>query len=134
MDHRDLGARRSARMRTGGTMSTDDRSPADTPTTARAVPQTSRRRVQKHGRVVVVDVDRDALWEIVRDPTRVGEWSHECNGATWLDDATAAVPGARFRGRNRQRIFRWGRVCEVVSVDPHQIVWRTVPTKRYPDS
>ena len=98
-------------------------------------PRRGRRRVQKHGRVTVIDdVDRDALWEIVRDPTRVGEWSHECNEASWLDGATSAVPGARFRGRNRQRVFRWGRVCEVVSAEPHELVWRTVPTALFPDS
>jgi hemerythrin-like domain-containing protein len=98
-------------------------------------PRRGRRRVQKHGRVTVIDdVDRDALWEIVRDPTRVGEWSHECNEASWLDGATSAVPGARFRGKNKQGVFRWGRVCEVVSVDDHRIAWRTVPTLGYPDS
>jgi hypothetical protein len=83
---------------------------------------------------VTVDADRDAVWAIVRDPTRVGEWSHECHSATWLDGATTAVPGARFRGRNQQGIFRWGRVCEVVSAEPHRMVWRTVSTALYPDS
>jgi hypothetical protein len=80
------------------------------------------RRVQKHGRCdVQVDADVHAVWEIVRNVTRVGEWSHECVGAEWLDGATAAVPGARFRGRNRNGIFRWGRVCEIVTAEPHEL-------------
>jgi hemerythrin-like domain-containing protein len=93
------------------------------------------RRVQLHNSVAVtVDADIDDVWEVVRDVTRVGEWSHECVGASWLGAATSAVPGARFRGRNRSGLFRWGRVCEILSAEPHELVWRTVPSARYPDS
>ena len=98
-------------------------------------PARTTRRVQKAGRTeVVVDADPGAVWDVVRDPTRVGEWSHECVAATWLDGATHAEPGARFRGRNHQGLLRWGRVCEVLSADDHELVWRTVPTTLYPDS
>ena len=31
-------------------------------------------------------------------------------------------------------MFRWGRVCEIVSADPYELVWVTVPTALYPDS
>jgi hemerythrin-like domain-containing protein len=93
------------------------------------------RRVQLENRVEVrVEADIDEVWELVRDVTRVGEWSHECVGAAWLGDSTAPVPGARFRGRNRAGVFRWGRVCEIVSADPYELVWITVPTALYPDS
>jgi hypothetical protein len=93
------------------------------------------RRVQLENRVeVTVPAGIDEVWALVRDVTRVGEWSHECVGAAWLAGATAPVPGARFRGRNRSGVFRWGRVCEVVSADPHELVWITVPTALYPDS
>ena len=94
-----------------------------------------RRRVQHHGSTaVVVDAGIDALWDVVRDPTRVGEWSHECVDGEWVGEATEARPGARFRGKNEQGIFRWGRLCEVVSAEPYELVWRTVPTRLYPDS
>jgi hypothetical protein len=83
---------------------------------------------------VTVDADRDEVWNVVRDVTRVGEWSHECIGVAWLGGATEAISGARFRGRNKQGIFRWGRVCEIVTAEPHELVWRTVPTAFYPDS
>lgn len=93
------------------------------------------RRVQAENSVAVtVDVDIDDVWELVRDVSRVGEWSHECVGAAWLGDSTAAAPGARFRGRNRAGLFRWGRVCEIVSAAPYELTWRTVPTRLYPDS
>jgi hypothetical protein len=93
------------------------------------------RRVQKNGRCEVrVDAELDAVWDVVRDVTRTGEWSHECVNVTWLDGAVSAAPGARFRGSNHARIFRWGRVCEIVAAEPYALVWRTVPTALYPDS
>ena len=93
------------------------------------------RRVQMENRVAVtVKATIDEVWDVVRDVTRVGEWSHECVGAAWLADADAPAPGARFRGRNRAGLFRWGRVCEIVSADPYELVWVTVPTALYPDS
>jgi hypothetical protein len=91
--------------------------------------------VQLENRVAVtVDADIDDVWEVVRDVTRVGEWSHECVGAEWLTGASAPTPGARFRGRNHAGVFRWGRVCEIVSADPYELVWITVPTALNPDS
>jgi hypothetical protein len=91
--------------------------------------------VQTTGAVAVtVPAQIDNVWNVVRDVTRVGEWSHECVGATWLGGSTSAVPGARFRGRNRAGLFRWGRVCEIVSAEPHKLVWVTVPSALYPDS
>jgi Hemerythrin HHE cation binding domain/Polyketide cyclase / dehydrase and lipid transport len=93
------------------------------------------RGVQLENRVeVTVEADIDDVWDVVRDVTRVGEWSHECVGAEWLDGADAPSPGARFRGRNRAGVLRWGRVCEIVSADPYELVWTTVPTALYPDS
>ena len=93
------------------------------------------RRVQLENQVsATVAADIGDVWDVVRDVTRVGEWSHECVGAEWLGGATGPVPGARFRGRNRAGLFRWGRVCEIVSADPYELVWITVPTALFPDS
>lgn len=92
--------------------------------------------VQKAGRVdVLVDAPADAVWRVIADVTRTGEWSHECREVHWLGDTMAAAPGARFRGRNHAGWARWGRICEIVSVDePHEIVWQTVSTPLFPDS
>ena len=93
-------------------------------------------QVQKKSRVeVVVDAAVPQVWEVVSDVTRIGEWSHECHAARWLDGADGPSPGTRFRGRNRAGWARWGRTCEILAVDPpRQIVWRTVPTPLFPDS
>ena len=76
-----------------------------------------------------------AVWEVVADVTRVGEWSSECQGCAWVGGADAAVVGARFRGRNRRGGFRWTRLNEVVEADvPRTLVWRTLARFPYPDS
>ena len=93
-------------------------------------------QVQKQSHVeVVVAASTRQVWEVISDVTRIGEWSHECHAARWLGDADGPAPGVRFRGRNRAGWARWGRTCEIVTVDPpRQIVWRTVPTLLFPDS
>jgi hemerythrin-like domain-containing protein/uncharacterized protein YndB with AHSA1/START domain len=94
------------------------------------------RSIPHTGRVsTVVPAPIDDVWRVVADPTRVGEWSHECRKAEWLDGATAATPGARFKGTNKAGIMSWSRVNEVVSFDPpNRLVWRTISSLRYPDS
>lgn len=91
--------------------------------------------IARNGRAeTVIDRPVEAVWEVVADVTRTGEWSDECHDVRWLGNATAAAPGVRFRGRSRSGRLRWNRICEVVSVDPaRELVWRTVPTVLFPD-
>ncbi|MEV0338061.1 hemerythrin domain-containing protein [Nocardia sp. NPDC050713] len=68
----------------------------------------------------------EAVWAVLADVTRVGEWSHECREAHWLGDSTRAEVGARFRGSNKSGIWRWRRVCTCTVVDkPRELVWVT---------
>jgi len=84
---------------------------------------------------IVIDAPIETVWALVSDVTRTGEWSVECRGAEWLDGASAASKGARFRGRNRRGATRWSRVCEVLEVEaPQRLAWRTLPTRLLPDS
>jgi hypothetical protein len=77
----------------------------------------------------------DAVWRVIADVTRTGEWSHECRHVVWLDGADRAAPGVRFRGRNRSRWLRWSRTCEMLTVDPPtRITWRTLATPLFVDS
>ncbi len=84
---------------------------------------------------VTIDAAPEAVWSVVSDVTRVGEWSGECRGCVWAPGSNAPVTGARFRGRNRRSGFRWTRLNEVVRAEPPtEFVWRTVPSGPFPDS
>jgi hypothetical protein len=83
----------------------------------------------------VTDVDPAAVWAVAGDPTRTGEWSHECRSLEWVGGATGPAVGARFRGRNRLGRYAWTRQNEIVAIEPDRsITWRTIPTARYRDS
>jgi hypothetical protein len=47
------------------------------------------------------------VYDVISDVTRMGEWSPECYRCEWLDGASTAQVGARFRGYNRLGRFRW---------------------------
>ena len=81
----------------------------------------------RHGRTEAVSgAGCDAVWRVIADVTRVGEWSHECRAAHLAGGARAAAPGVRFRGWNRSGLLRWTRSCVFTVVDPpRQLVWRT---------
>ena len=56
-----------------------------------------------------------AVYDLVADVTRMGEWSSECVSCAWLTDERG--PGARFRGRNRRGPARWSTIAEVLVAD-----------------
>jgi uncharacterized protein YndB with AHSA1/START domain len=83
----------------------------------------------------VIEAPIEAVWNVVSDVTRVGEWSGECQGCTWVGDSDSAAPGAQFRGRNRRGSVRWTRLNEVTTADaPRTLVWHTVARFPYLDS
>ena len=59
----------------------------------------------------------DRVYRLITDVTRMGEWSPECYGCEWLDGATEAAAGARFRGYNRRGALRWQRTAIVDVAD-----------------
>lgn len=84
---------------------------------------------------VLIGAPIDAVWNVVSDVTRVGEWSGECQGCAWLGGVDSPMPGARFQGRNRRGSIRWTRLNEVTSAEPpHSFVWQTVARFPYLDS
>ena len=77
---------------------------------------------------VEIAASTDAIYDLVADVQRMGEWSPECRRCEWLGGADRASVGARFRGHNRFGIFRWSRVCEVLTATRgKEFAFRTVP-------
>src|SRR5580704_17683494 len=62
------------------------------------------------------------VWAMVADLTRMGEWSPESEGVTWLRGANAAVPGATFRGTNRNGKKKWSTMGEIVDAEPGRLL------------
>ena len=92
--------------------------------------------IPRHASVdLVVDAPPTAVWEVVGDPRRTGEWSHECLEVAFVDGGTAPVVGVRFRGRNQVGRNGWTRTCEIVGLEPgREISWRTIPSPLHNDS
>ncbi len=67
-----------------------------------------------------------AVYALVADLARMGEWSPETTGITWLGGATEPRPGARFRGANRNGLRRWNTICTVVTAEPgRELAWES---------
>lgn len=60
----------------------------------------------------------EELWSLIADITRMGEWSPETTGASWIKGADGPVKGARFRGNNTHGKKSWSTVCEIVDCEP----------------
>jgi uncharacterized protein YndB with AHSA1/START domain len=65
-----------------------------------------------------IDASPEAVYALVADLPSMGRWSPECYRCDWLGGATAAAPGARFRGRNRIGWRRWSTTGTVVVAEP----------------
>ncbi len=62
----------------------------------------------------------DEVYALVADLPRMGEWSPETRSVHWLDGATQARPGVRFRGLNRQGPWSWQTTCTIEKAIPGQ--------------
>ena len=61
----------------------------------------------------------EAVWALVSDVTRMGDWSPETRRAEWVRGAAGPAVGARFRGHNRRGTFqRWATTPRVKVCDP----------------
>lgn len=65
-----------------------------------------------------VNAPPETVWEMIADLPRMGEWSPESDGGTWIGGATGPVPGAKFRGDNHHGKKTWRTVARVVDADP----------------
>ena len=82
------------------------------------------------GRATVrVEATPEAVYDLVSDITRMGEWSPETTSAEWVDGATGPAVGAKFRGRNKVGPIRWSTTPTVIVTDPgKEFAFRTKET------
>ena len=66
---------------------------------------------------IVITRTPEALYDMVSDVTRMGEWSPVCR-ACWWDDGAAPQVGAWFTGRNEVPGRTWETRSEVVVAEP----------------
>ena len=67
---------------------------------------------------ILVAAPAESVWAVVSDVTRTGEWSPECVRCRWLDGATRAMVGARYRGVSRNGWRRWSTTSTITSSQP----------------
>jgi uncharacterized protein YndB with AHSA1/START domain len=60
----------------------------------------------------------ERVYELVSDLPRMGEWSPENLGGSWIKGATGPAVGAQFKGKNRKGGKRWSTISTVVIADP----------------
>jgi Polyketide cyclase / dehydrase and lipid transport len=65
---------------------------------------------------IVVARSPEALYDMISDVTRTGEWSPVCK-ACWWDDGDGPRPGAWFTGRNELPERTWETRSRVVAAD-----------------
>lgn len=65
---------------------------------------------------IEIDASPEAVYALVSDITRMGEWSPEAVGGDWLDGGSGNV-GDRFAGRNRTAEREWTRECQVAEAN-----------------
>lgn len=68
-----------------------------------------------------------AVWRVVVDVRRTGEWSPECTGVTPLGRVRR---GSLLLGRNRRGKVRWVTLSRITELEPHAAIGWTVLTNR----
>jgi Polyketide cyclase / dehydrase and lipid transport len=58
------------------------------------------------------------VWILVADVTRMGNWSPEATGASWVKGANAPAVGAHFTGVNQKDSKSWKTECVVTACEP----------------
>jgi len=78
--------------------------------------QTPSDATASHEASVEISASPEVVYDLVSDITRMGEWSPEASGGTWLDGATG-VSGDWFPGHNETPERQWDRQCQVATAE-----------------
>lgn len=66
---------------------------------------------------ISVAASPEAVYDLVSDVTRTGEWSPVCTSCWWDEDAEAGTVGAWFTGHNELPNRTWETRSQVVAAD-----------------
>lgn len=73
---------------------------------------------------VSVDVaaPAEAVWALLSDLTRMGEWSPETTKVEWTGGSTGPSVGATFKGTNENGARRWSTDGRITAADPPNLL------------
>ncbi|MDQ0754442.1 SRPBCC family protein [Arthrobacter sp. B3I4] len=77
----------------------------------------SETSIRHHQESVTVQASPEALYDLVSDITRTGEWSPVCTSCWWDNDVDAGQIGAWFTGRNELPHRSWETRSQVAAAD-----------------
>ena len=81
-----------------------------------------------HTESIETDATPEEAYVLVAAVDRVPDHSPECRRIEWISDDRQPRVGARFRGQNRWRGFRWWREVHIVTTERGRaFAFRTVP-------
>jgi hypothetical protein len=69
---------------------------------------------------VSIDASPDSVYALITDLPTLASLAEEAAAMEWRKGA-AAGPGAVFKGRNRNGVFRWSTKCTVTDAEPGQV-------------
>jgi polyketide cyclase/dehydrase/lipid transport protein len=84
------------------------------------MPMSQRWWLTTDSRQIDIETSPEAVYDLVADMPRMGEWSPECQVVEWRDGSTGPAEGATFVGHNRggpRGVFRWSRSGRVLTAD-----------------
>ena len=92
------------------------------PNLARSAASRCRRQLS-HAETITIDAAPEAVYDLVSDVTRTGEWSPICRAA-WWDDGDGPRADAWFTGRNQTGDTVWETRSRVEIADrPREFAW-----------
>jgi hypothetical protein len=99
----------------------DDRMGSERATQGGSMNETNIRSYQES---VAIEASAAALYDLVSDIARTGEWSPVCRSCWWDDDTEAGQVGAWFTGRNELPHRTWETRSRVVTAERgHEFAW-----------
>ncbi len=78
----------------------------------------------------VIQAPPEVAYDLLSDVTRMGDFSPENTGATWLAGATGPAVGARFKGTNRLGSNSWSTKPTITAADRGRRFEFVVPGSR----